>query len=227
LKMRDLAERKTGERKMYMPNTTAETDEMIRRARIIKLEGGEYVMIDIITAGWAGLQSLRQADLDLVIHAHRAGHGAFTEDPKHGISMLTIAKCSRLIGVDQIHVGAIVGKMKGGKEEVELIGEEIEEQIIHSNKSAHVLEQKWFGVKPVFAVCSGGLHPGKIPPLIEAMGNNIIMQFGGGCHGHPDGTIHGAKAVRQSLEATLKSVSLEDYAENHIALHKALLKWGK
>jgi len=227
LKMRDLAEKKTGERKMYMPNTTAETKEMIRRAKIIKIEGGEYAMIDIITAGWAGLQSLREADLGLVIHAHRAGHGAFTENPKHGISMLTVAKCARLIGVDQIHIGAIVGKMKGEKEEVEIIGEEIEKQIIHPNKSAHLLEQKWFNIKPVFAVCSGGLHPGKIPPLMKAMGNNIIMQFGGGCHGHPDGTMHGAKAVRQALEATLKGISLEDYAENHIALHKALLKWSK
>ena len=227
LKMRDKAERETGERKMYMPNTTAETNEMLRRAKLIKAYGGEYAMIDIITSGWAALQTLRNADLGLVIHAHRAGHGIFTEDPKHGISMLTIAKCARLIGVDQIHVGAIVGKMKGRKQEVELIGEEIEEHIIHPNKAAHVLEQKWFNIKPVFAVCSGGLHPGKIPPLVKAMGNNIIMQFGGGCHGHPDGTVHGAKAIRQALEAALKGISLEDYAESYIALHKALLKWAK
>jgi len=225
LKMRDLAERKTGEKKMYMPNTTAETDEMLRRARIVKLEGGEYAMIDIITAGWAGLQSLREADLGLVIHGHRAGHGAFTENPKHGISMLTIAKCSRLIGVDQIHVGAIVGKMKGGKEEVELIGEEIEKEIIHPNKAAHVLEQKWFGIKPVFAVCSGGLHPGKIPPLLEAMGKNIIIQGGGGVAGHPDGVRYGATAMRQAVEATMQDIPLKEYAENHIALHKAILKW--
>jgi ribulose-bisphosphate carboxylase large chain len=225
LKMRDKAERVTGEKKIYMPNTTAETKEMLRRARLIRVEGGEYAMIDIITAGWSGLQTLRDADLGLVIHAHRAGHGAFTENPKHGISMLTIAKCSRLIGVDQIHIGAIVGKMKGGKEEVELIGEEIEDQIIHQDKKGHVLEQKWFGIDPVFAVCSGGLHPGKIPELVKYMGNNIIIQAGGGVHGHPDGTKYGAKAMRQALDAAMWNIPLKQYAESHIALHKALLKW--
>jgi ribulose-bisphosphate carboxylase large chain len=227
LKMRDKAEEETGERKMYMPNTTAETKEMLRRARIVKTEGGEYAMVDIITVGWAGLQTIRDADIGLIIHAHRAGHGAFTENPRHGISMLTIAKCARLIGVDQLHVGAIVGKMKGGKEEVEFIGEEIEEQIIHPNKAAHVLEQRWFGKKPVFAVCSGGLHPGKIPELIKYMGNNIIIQAGGGVAGHPDGIKYGAKALRQALDAAMWKIPLEKYAEEHIALHKALLKWGK
>lgn len=226
LKMRDKAEIETGEKKMYMPNVTAETEEMLRRARFVKEQGGEYAMIDIITTGWAALQTLRQADLGLVIHAHRAGHAMFTENPMHGMSMLTVAKIARLIGVDQIHVGAVVGKMKGGKEEVKAIGEEIEDRLIHPSKAEHVLEQKWHNIKPTLAVCSGGLYPGAIPPLVKAMGNNIIMQFGGSCHGHPDGTFYGARAIRQALEATMHNIPLEKYAEDHIELNKALLKWG-
>lgn len=225
LKQRDKAEKETGERKVYMANVTAETTEMIKRAKFVKQNGGEYVMIDIITAGWSGLQTLREADLGLAIHAHRAGHGAFTENPKHGISMLTIAKSARLIGVDQLHVGAVVGKMKGGKEEIAEIGEEIEESIINSNKKEHVLEQNWHNIKPVFAVCSGGLHPGKLPELVDAMGYNIIAQFGGGCHGHPDGTRAGAKAIRQALDAVMKKIRLKDYAESHTELRKALELW--
>ena len=214
------------EKKIYMPNITAETSEMIRRAEYVKELGGEYIMIDILTAGWAGLQTIRKADLGMVIHAHRAMHGAFTENPHHGISMLTIAKTARLIGVDQIHVGAIVGKMKGGKQEVQLIGEEIEDSLIHPDKDEHVLEQKWYNVKPVFAVCSGGLYPGAIPPLVKAIGKNIIMQFGGGCSGHPDGPFYGARAIRQATEATMKHIPLESYAEHYIELHKAIKKWG-
>jgi len=226
LRRRDKVEIETGEKKIYMPNVTAETNEMLRRAKYVKKLGGEYIMIDIITAGWAGLQTLREADLGMVIHAHRAMHGAFTENPRHGISMLTIAKTARLIGVDQIHVGAIVGKMKGGKEEVQMIGEEIEDRIIHPDKDAHVLEQKWYNVKPVFAVCSGGLYPGAIPPLVKAMGNNIIIQGGGGVHGHPDGTFYGARAMRQAIEAVMKKIPLKAYAEHYIELNKALMKWG-
>ena len=227
LRLRDKAEQDTGERKVYMANVTAETNEMIKRAEFVKKCGGEYVMIDIITTGWSGLQTLRQANLGLVIHAHRAGHGAFTENPHHGISMLTIAKTARLIGVDQLHVGAIVGKMKGGKEEVRMIGEEIEEKIIHPSKAEHVLEQKWYNVKPVFAVCSGGLYPGTIPSVVKAMGNNnVIIQAGGGVTGHPDGVFYGARAMRQAVEAIMQNIPLREYAKNNIELYKAINKWG-
>lgn len=227
LKLRDKAEKETGEKKIYMPNVTGESREMIKRAEYVKSLGGEYVMVDIITTGWGALQTLRESDLGLVIHAHRAMHGAFTENPKHGISMLTIAKTARLIGVDQIHVGAIVGKMKGGAREVVNIGEEIEEKLIHEKKAEHMLEQKWGKIKPTIAVCSGGLHPGKIPTLVQTMGNNIIMQFGGGCHGHPDGTFRGATAIRQALSATMQKIPLEEFAKENMELNKALQKWGK
>ncbi|MBW2966495.1 ribulose-bisphosphate carboxylase large subunit, partial [Candidatus Woesearchaeota archaeon] len=181
---------------------------------------------DILTIGWSALQTVRDADLGMVIHAHRAMHAAVTKNPYHGISMLTIAKIARLIGVDQLHIGAVFGKMVGGAKEVVPIGEEIEDKIIRPEEPAHRLEQDWGRIKPVFAVCSGGLYPGAVPPLMKTMGNNIIIQAGGGCHGHPDGTVYGARAMRQAVEATMKGISLEKYAEDHMELHKAIWKWG-
>ena len=225
LKMRNKAEKETGETKIYMPNVTAETNEMLKRAGFVKANGGRYVMVDIITSGWAALQTLRNADLGLVIHAHRAGHAAFTRNEKHGISMLAIAKIARLIGADQLHIGAIVGKMTGTRHEVKDIGENIENQII-PQKGTHALEQKWHNIKPSLAVCSGGLHPGGIPSLMRIMGNNIVMQFGGGCHGHPDGTKAGAIAIRQALNSAIKKIPLKTYAKDHKELRRALDKFG-
>jgi len=225
LKMRNKAEKETGETKIYMPNITAETNEMLKRARFVKANGGRYVMIDIITSGWSALQTLRNADLGLVIHAHRAGHAAFTRDEKHGISMLVIAKVARLIGVDQLHIGAIVGKMTGTKHEIKDIREDIENQII-TEKGTYMLEQKWYNIKPTLAVCSGGLHPGGIPPLMKIMGNNIVMQFGGGCHGHPNGTKAGAMAIKQAVDSAIKKIPLKTYAKDHKELKKAIDKFG-
>ncbi len=225
LKMRNKAEKETGETKIYMPNVTAETNEMLKRAGFVKANGGRYVMVDIITSGWAALQTLRNADLGLVIHAHRAGHAAFTRNEKHGISMLAIAKIARLIGADQLHIGAILGKMTGTRHEVKDIGENIENQII-PQKGTHALEQKWHNIKPSLAVCSGGLHPGGIPSLMRIMGNNIVMQFGGGCHGHPDGTKAGAIAIRQALNSAIKKIPLKTYAKDHKELRRALDKFG-
>nr|VDD88880.1 RuBisCO long chain, Form III-b [uncultured archaeon] len=222
LEMRDEAEQITGERKFYMPNVTAETDEMITRAEFVKQHGGEYIMVDVLTVGWSGLQTLRNFDLKRVIHAHRAGHAALTRNKRHGISMLVLAKICRLIGVDQLHIGTIVGKMEGSQLEVEETEDEIESRFFHPKKSAHALEQDWLDIKPVFAVCSGGLHPGLLPQLVDMLGNNIICQFGGGLFGHPSGAFAGARAIRQSLDATMKKIPLKRYAESHPELRQAL-----
>jgi len=226
LKMRDKAEKETGEKKVYMANITAETFEMIKRAKHVKSLNGRYIMVDIITMGWAALQTIRDQDFGMVIHAHRAGHGMMTRGHQ-GCSMLTIAKIARLIGVDQLHVGtAHVGKMTGSPLEVKGITLEIENQLINENKKQHILAEDWLNTKPVFAVASGGLHPGSVAKVMERMGNDIIIQAGGGIHGHPDGTTKGAVAMRQAVDATLDNVSLKDYSKNHKELGLALDKWG-
>ena len=58
------------------------------------------------------------------------------------------------------------------------------------------------------------------------MGVDLVIQVGGGVLGHPDGPYAGAKAVRQAIEAALKGIPLEEYAEQHKELKRALEKWG-
>jgi ribulose-bisphosphate carboxylase large chain len=211
LERRDEAETETGEKKVYMVNITAETKEMLKRAKYVLDSGGEYVMVDILTCGFAALQTFREQDLNLVIHAHRAGHAAFTKNPKHGLSMKVIAKVARIIGVDQLHVGTVVGKMS------ETRGEVIE--------NCEALKVNMGDVKPVLPVASGGLHPRLVPALIRIFGIDFVIQAGGGIHGHPDGTIAGAKAMRQAVDAALKHVALEKYAKDHEELKIALQTW--
>ncbi|MGC9309458.1 MAG: type III ribulose-bisphosphate carboxylase [Candidatus Nanoarchaeia archaeon] len=221
LEMRDRAEEQ-GEKKIYLANVTAESGEMVKRADIVKQQGGRYVMLDILTAGFASLQTLRR-NTTLGIHAHRAMHGAFTENPKHGISMMSIADFARLAGVDTLHIGTGIGKMKGKAEEIEDIREEIEMQIVKKNKNR--LAENWGKIKPVMAVCSGGLHPGHIPFLIKHYGKDIVIQAGGGIHGHPAGTCAGSRAMRQAVDACLSGISLKEYAKTHNELSSALDKW--
>lgn len=225
LKARDQAERATGNVKVYMPNVTSGAQEMLRRAEYVKSQGGRYAMIDIITAGWAGLQTLRNANLGLIIHAHRAMHAAMTRNKKHGISMLTLAKIARLIGVDQLHIGTVVGKMHGGEREVKNIEQEVEERLI--TEHGHVLEQDWYNIRPTFAVSSGGLYPGLVGKLMSKLGNNIIIQAGGGIHGHPNGTRKGAMAMKQAVQAVMEGKTLNEKAENNRELRTALEKWGQ
>jgi len=229
-KMRDKAEKITGDKKDYFINVTAETNEMIRRAKIAHNYNFKYVMIDMLTAGWAGLQSLRNhcQDSKQAIHAHRAMHSAFTRNPKHGISMQVVADCARVVGVDNIHIGTVVGKLVGTAEEVLMLDAEMTNEEIPERFRAGVLQQKWYGMKPVIPVSSGGLHPGIVPDVLKLLGNDCVLQLGGGLHGHPKGTKEGAKAFKQALDAFLQKKTLEEYAKKpaNKALAIALKHFG-
>ncbi len=229
LRARDIVEKATKERKAYMANITAgTTEEMIKRAEYVKSLGGRYVMVDIITSGWTALQSLRIANkkLKLILHGHRCMHSAITRNEKHGISMLAIAKLTRLVGFDQLHTGTIIGKMEGKRREILDIDYEMEHQNVEENNINRVLRQKWYDLKSLMPVASGGIQPCMIPELYANFGNDIIMQFGGGVHAHPDGTLAGASAAREALTATLKKIPLKEHAKNHPELMAALKKWG-
>jgi ribulose-bisphosphate carboxylase large chain len=211
LEARDKTQSETGERKVYMINITAETDKIEQRAQAVVDQGGEYVMVDILTCGWAALQTLRDQNFPLVIHAHRAGHAAFTKSQVHGIAMKPVASVARIIGVDQLHVGTVVGKMSETKSEV--------------IENIATCKTEMGSLKPVLPVASGGLYPRLVPALLELFGNDVVLQAGGGIHGHPDGTISGAKAMRQAVDATLEGKSLDDYAKNHKELALAQKHW--
>lgn len=217
------AEKETGEKKVYLINCTAETEEMLRRIKFVEKNEGNYIMLDIITLGWAALQTARN-HTKLPIHAHRAGHAMFDRNPEHGMSMEVVAQLARMIGVDTLHIGTAYGKMSGGKKEVLHIEQEIESKFTKQTKEN--LSQKWYSIKPVFGVASGGVYPGIVPNIIDFMGLDIVLQAGGGVHGHPDGTIAGAKAMRQAVDAVLKKISLKEYAKSHPELREALKKWG-
>ncbi|SFL09421.1 ribulose-bisphosphate carboxylase large chain [Halogranum rubrum] len=213
LAMRDEAQDETGEKKSYLINITAETNEMLERADEAASQGNEYVMVDVVTAGWGAVQTVRERceDLGLAIHAHRAMHAAFDRVPDHGVSMRFIAQISRLCGVDQLHTGT-VGLGKLANEDTVGINEWMRSDL--------------YGLKDVLPTASGGLHPGLVPQLMDAAGGNLCIQAGGGIHGHPDGTRAGAMALRQSVDSVTEGVPIEEYAADHPELATALEKWG-
>jgi ribulose-bisphosphate carboxylase large chain len=221
LEMADKAKSITGEEKAYFVNVTAETREMIKRAELVEQQGGKYVMIDILTEGFGALQTLREADFNLAIHGHRAMHAAFTRNKKHGISMMTIADISRLIGIDSLHIGTGIGKLEGSIKEIE---EEIESKKVKELKDR--LSQDWGKIKPTIAVSSGGLQPLHIPFLIKHLGKDLVIQMGGGLHGNKLGTTKGALSARQAIEASIKGIPLKEYAKDHLELKSTLEQWG-
>jgi ribulose-bisphosphate carboxylase large chain len=212
------AEQETGEKKLYFANISAPVSEMKKRADHVIGLGNDYVMIDILTVGWSGVQEMREylEGKNVAIHAHRAMHGAFSRLEEHGIDMLPVSKWARLAGVDNLHAGTLgAGKMftEGGKS--------------HAKQIYDFLRSDWHGLKKTLPVASGGLHPGVLPLVIEAAETvDIAMTAGGGVHGNPMGTEAGARAFRLAAECGVRREPLEEAAKRSPELAAALERWG-
>ncbi|HET6405101.1 MAG TPA: ribulose-bisphosphate carboxylase large subunit [Candidatus Thermoplasmatota archaeon] len=212
------AERETGEKKLYFCNISAPVTEMKRRADYLIGRGNDYVMIDVLTVGWSAVQEMRDF-LDgrgIGIHAHRAMHGAFSRLEEHGIDMLPVSKWIRMVGADTLHAGTMgAGKMftEGGKS--------------HARGIYEMLRGDMHGLKTTFPVASGGMHPGVIHVVWDAVGDaDFCSAAGGGVHGNPLGSEAGARAMRQAVEAYQKGIPVEEYAKTHEELAAAVKRWG-
>jgi ribulose-bisphosphate carboxylase large chain len=227
-KIREKIEKDTGDVKEAFINVTAETDEMKNRIKLLHDNGFRYFMVDVVTCGFSAIQTVRKLakDYNMAIHAHRAMHAAFTKHYTHGISMYFLAKLQRLMGVDNLHIGTVVGKLDSPKQDVL----DMRDLLLNKSITARgfdVLSQDWGNLKATLPVASGGLHPGTIPEVMKIYNTlDMAVQIGGGVHGHPDGTYAGSKACIQAIEAYKNGYTLEEYSKNKPELKKALDRWG-
>ncbi|MDD1658886.1 MAG: RuBisCO large subunit C-terminal-like domain-containing protein [Methanomicrobiales archaeon] len=203
----------TGRQVLYAVNITTRADKIVKKAEDAIFLGANMVMVDVIIAGFGALQALGEApSVTVPIHVHRAMHAAMTRNREHGIAMRPFARLVRWLGGDQLHTGSVSGKMS--HEAGEVVGDN------------RVLTGPCFGRKRAFPVSSGGLHPGKVFAELETLGTDLVLQAGGGIHGHPDGTAAGAMAMRQAVDAYMEGIPLEEHAKQHYELERALKRWG-
>src|SRR3546814_13673844 len=64
-------------------------------------------------------------------------------------------------------------------------------------------DQHWASLRKVMPVASGGIHAGQMHQLVDLLGEDVVLQFGGGTIGHPLGIAAGATANRVALEAVI------------------------
>src|ERR671929_1875626 len=105
----------TGEVKGHYLNVTAATmEDMYERAEMAKELGSIIIMMDL-TVGYTAMTSMSKwaRKNGVILHLHRAGHSTYTRQKTHGVSFRVLAKWCRLIGVDHIHAGTVVGKLEG------------------------------------------------------------------------------------------------------------------
>jgi ribulose-bisphosphate carboxylase large chain len=141
---------------------------------------------------------------DMILHLHRAGHSTYTRQKNHGINFRVICKWMRMAGVDHIHAGTVVGKLEGDPKTVRGFYDTLLLPSLKQNRSLGIFfDMDWASLRKCLPVASGGIHCGQMHQLIDLLGEDVVLQFGGGTIGHPDGIQAGATANRVALEAML------------------------
>jgi ribulose-bisphosphate carboxylase large chain len=223
------ADAATGEIKGHYLNVTAGTmDEMIRRAEFAHELGSVIIMIDLVI-GYTAIQTIAKwaRQHDMILHLHRAGNSTYSRQKNHGMNFRVICKWMRMAGVDHIHAGTVVGKLEGDPMMIKGFYDTLLKP--HTPEALELgffLEQDWASLRNVMPVASGGIHAGQMHQLLHYLGEDVILQFGGGTIGHPDGIAAGATANRVALEAMVQARNEgRDYmAEGPEILDKAA-KW--
>ena len=167
-----------------------------RVKRVYEL-GGNGVHVNF----WCGLgvyKAIRELDLPIFVHFQKSGDKILTNrNHDFYIDWTVISQLAGMMGVDFIHAGMIGGYYKWDEDEV-----------IESMKEL----EKW-GVVPAL---SCGFNPGITDFVTEKVGINYMANVGGAIHGHPGGTISGAKAMRQAVD--------KEYGKEYF---EAVEKWGE
>lgn len=208
------ADEEKGERTLYTVNITDEPSRLLDNALQAIEAGVNALMVNIFTIGFAGCRMLAEDPrVTVPIMAHNCFSGALVSSPTSGISSPVGAKLARLCGAD-IYLDYVPSLKFGG----------IYEKFL---RIVHTCVSPLHNLRSVMPHIGGGITPGLVPFLTDAVGFNVALGAGGGIHGHPEGARAGARAMRQAIDAAIAERPLSEAAKEHEELDLALKTWGE
>ncbi len=170
-----------GKKLVYCFCINGDHDVIQERVKFVYENGGNGVHLNI-WSGLGGYRAIRKLDLPIFLHFQKSGDKVFTDRSNNfGIDWNVICSLGGLIGVDTIHAGMWGGYLNEDKNE-------LKETLttLHENNVCPAL--------------SCGMHPGLVNKNKELFGPDFIANVGGAIHGHPNGTLSGAIAMRQAID---------------------------
>lgn len=193
----------TGRSVLYAVTLSGPVFTLCDQAKRLIEAGATALLFNVYTYGLDALRELaKDPEIHVPILAHPAFAGALTGSIRHS---LLFGKLIRLAGADLTLFPSPYGSLSTPKDEAQQI-------------QTYATEPHW--TKPILTVPSAGIHPGLVPDLIRDFGSDVVINAGGGIHGHPDGAAAGARAFRQAIDQAIGETSETD------ALSTALDVWG-
>ncbi|WP_233004812.1 2,3-diketo-5-methylthiopentyl-1-phosphate enolase [Exiguobacterium aurantiacum] len=176
----------TGKRVLYAITLSGPVFGLRDQALRLIEAGATALLFNVYTYGLDALRELaNDPDINVPILAHPAFAGALTGSISHS---LLLGKLPRLAGADLTLFPSPYGSLATPRDEAFVI----------RDQSA---EPHWS--KPILPVPSAGIHPGLVADIIRDFGTDVVINAGGGIHGHPDGAAAGARAFRQAIAHVL------------------------
>lgn len=211
-----LAQSETGQKLLYAVNLTGSTSKLAANAKRAIAAGANALLFNVLAYGYDALHELTSdPEISVPVAAHPALAGALYPSPHYGIAApLLLGKLMRLAGADLVLFPSPYGSVVMPKEENLAV-------------QAALIDPA-LPVKASFPVPSAGIHPGLVPLILRDFGQDVVVNAGGGIHGHPQGTAAGGQAFRQAINATLAGTSLPEAAgrPGNEALQAAINSWG-
>jgi 2,3-diketo-5-methylthiopentyl-1-phosphate enolase len=204
----------SGEHTLYAVNITDSVPKIFENARRAVELGANAIMINYVAVGLSVLQAIAEdPKINVPILGHMDVAGALYMSPHHGMSShLILGKFPRLAGADIVVIPAPYGKAPVLTDKFDAM--------------ARNLTYPFYGLKPTWPMASGGITASMVPKVMQELGNDIVIGSGGGIHAHPQGPVAGGKAFRQAIDATMKGLSLDEYARTHKELAASIQQWA-
>lgn len=203
----------TGVLTRYAVNLTGPLPDLFNRARRLADLGAGALLVNIFAYGYDVVQALAaDVDIQIPIMAHPAVSGAMYQSPRYGIaSDILLGQLTRLAGADIVLYPSPYGSVTLPKAEAD--------KLVTALRVDN-------GLRPVMPAPAAGIYPGLVPTLIHDLGCDLIVNAGGGIHGHPGGSRSGGRAFVQAVDSTVASEDLSAAANHHQELAAALAQWG-
>lgn len=243
------ARAETGQKLLYAVNITGPASGLAAQARKAVAAGANALLLNVLAYGFDTLRELSaDPDINVPIAAHPALAGALYPSPHYGIAAnVLLGKLMRLCGADLVLFPSPYGSVVMPLEENlairdSLITQDSGDYLYTGQTAAAANDDKAinngiavpsgssaeYTLKHAasFPVPSAGIHPGLVPWIIRDFGTDVVVNAGGGIHGHPLGTAAGGRAFRQAIDAVLAGQSLHTRAAKHPELEAAIRLWG-
>jgi ribulose 1,5-bisphosphate carboxylase large subunit-like protein len=203
----------TGKQVFFITNVNAKYSQVLDRVQKAYELGAQGVHINVWN-GWPEVyDAIRQLDLPIALHFQKSGDRVFTNDRHdYHISWPVVCKLARMSGADFIHAGMWGGYLSDSKEKLNAVFDALTGDKVDYKKTIPSL--------------SCGSHPGIVYTTTENFGKGVMMSLGGAMHGHPMGTIAGAKAMRQAFDHIDSNIEMNQYMQDKPELKIAIEKWG-